>query len=46
MEIINCIEGADVMFHAALLVVGILVGVLAELYVVKHKISDKQEPKS
>lgn len=34
------------MFHIALIVIGILIGVLAELYVVKHKISDKQEPRS
>lgn len=45
MTIIDCIEGADVIFHLALFAIGILIGVLAELYIVRHKFLDKQEQK-
>jgi uncharacterized protein YneF (UPF0154 family) len=44
MRILDCIDGADAMFHALLIVIGILIGVMAELYVVKHQLEKKDKP--
>ena len=30
------------MFHALLIVIGILIGIMSELYVVKHKLEKKE----
>ena len=44
MRILDCIDGADAMFHALLIVIGILIGVMSELYVVKHQLEKKDKP--